>query len=213
MIEFYILRRIFNLTRDIVFCCVYLNTVDQPKRKDRFSGLAFVFLGLLYAMFGAEDGGFFAPAEVRLVYRGMCLFAYLMLSRRMNWKLALYDALWVDCICIISHNIFLTPLTRPVLLGTAPLTGAAQLDPYICLALVQTVMLPLFYGIYKALPLRFITGVSKAQTLRLVTIAACSLYLNGMLRLMTDNQIRATNELSVFSILLQLALLMCLILM
>lgn len=213
MIEFDVFRRILNLSRDILFCWLYLNTVDQPRRKGTAAALSPLILTFFYAMFGAEDGGFFAAAEVRLIYRGLCLFACLMLSRQMDWKLALYDALWVDCICIISHNVFLTPMTRPILLGSFSLTGNSLWDPWLCLMLVQIVNLPLLVMIYRVLPLRQIIGVSKFQAALLLTIAACSLYLNSMLRLITDNQMSAMRELSVFSILLQFALLMCLILM
>lgn len=213
MIEFYLVRRALNLSRDILFSCLYLNTVDQPRRGRMLCRLAPCALILLYAMFNAEDGGFFAPAVVRLIYRGACFFAYLMLSRQMDWRLALYDALLVDCICIIGHNIFLTPLTRPILLGTAPLVASRTISPYLCLALVQSVMLPLLYAVYRALPLSYIRSVSKTQTILLVTVASCTMYLNSMLRLMTDNQIQSVAELSVFSIILQFALLICLILM
>lgn len=213
MIEFYLVRRTLNLSRDILFSYLYLNTVDQPRRSRACCRLAPCMLLLMYAMFSAEDGGFFAPAWVRLLYRGACFFAYLMLSRQMDWRLALYDALLTDCICIIGHNIFLTPLTRPILLGAAPLVSSRAVSPYLCLALVQFVMLPLLYAVYRALPLGYIRSVSKAQTILLITIAACTMYLNSMLRLMTDNHIQSVAELSVFSIMLQFALLICLILM
>ncbi len=213
MIEFYIVRRVFNLTRDILFCYFYLNTVDQPRRTHTAARFAPCILLLLYAMFGAEDGGFFEPAAVRLAYRGVCLFLYLILSRKIDWKLALYDSLLVDSICIIGHNLFLTPLTRPILLGTAQPIPDFSLNPYLCLFIVQLVMLPLLYLICRLLPLHYIPSVNKAQTVLLITVSACSLYLNSMLRLMTDNQIRSVSELSIFSIILQFTLLMCLILM
>jgi len=119
----------------------------------------------------------------------------------------------VDCIIIIGHNLFLTPLTRPVLLGDAQILASPLGSKVLSLTLVQLVMLPMMYGVYRQLPLRCIRSVGRTQLILLVTVAGCSMYLNSMLRLITDNRIPTGVELSVFSIILQFALLLCLVLM
>ena len=210
MITFLYFKRIFNIFRDILFSIFYLETIDEKNNKPIYLSMIFLFLTIF--MMNAEDGGFFNSSIIRLIFRTFCSFGYIITRKSISKNKALYYAILNALIITISHNIFLSPLTRPILLGTYYFVGNVLLNNIINLAIVTILSLFIYYCIYKILPLRYISDMNKLKLVMIIIITICSMYLNNTLRTLTDTMNIDLVEFSVFSILLQLTMLVCLVL-
>lgn len=207
-----IVRRLLNLLRDIVFAYFYLGNAAKSKENHQLQKLlGFLFLLAPFLMYSAEDGGIFSSAFIRLLFRGLCFFLFLFLTKRIDIWHSFYDALLCDVIITINHNIFLTPLTRPLVLGSAVLHHNFYINQILTQIPVHAVTILCYIVIYKMIPLTEIKWINRSRIAFLSTVAGCSLYLNNSLRFVTDNGTSQILEFSIFSIILQLALLLCII--
>lgn len=213
MSELILFRKIINIIRDICFTYIYTRSIKSQNQSlyKKYIGIIFLLLTLL--MYSAEDGGVFSYALIRLIFRGFCYFIYIKFSKDIPTSLACYYALFIDVICTISHNLFLTPITRPIILCEFVFVGNIYINFIICLLIVNIFEIFFYFLVYKFIPLYTIKEINSIRIMILLTICLFSLYLNNTLRFITDTNMAQQTELSIYSILLQLSLFACLIFM
>lgn len=213
MIEMVIFRKLFNLLRDMVFAACYLKTLPpkQVSASERLLGCGCLFLPLL--MWNAENGGIFYNALVRLLFRGLCFLAYIRLTKEVNWRVALYDAFLIDAVCTLAHNVFLTPVTRPFLLGTVELIHNDPVNHIVCFLINNLVVIAIYVLVWKTAPLVSVVHINRLQTAILFLVLVGSLYLNQNLKFITDYNSVQSMEFSVYAVILQVVLLLCIIFM
>lgn len=205
-------RQILNLLRDVFFVIFYTGTLEERKNLSllkKASGYGMLFLILV--MYSAEGNSIFAYASVRTLFRFLCFFAFLSLSKDISMSLAAYDALFINTICTITHNFFLTPLTRPILLNMTEYTENALLNWGISFLIVNVVALCFYYIVYKMIPLNHIRIVNKTRAVSLCIFMTGSIYLNNTLRSITDVKLEQIAELSTYALISQLTLFGCVI--
>ena len=155
----------------------------------------------------------FSGAFSRLIWRGLCGFGYLYFTYKIKWTIACYYALLNDVVCIVYHNIFLTSISRPILLKTIQIVPSVFWNGILCEIIVHTTVILLYFAVMKFMPLDRIEKVTPLRIGVLAVISILSYYSNGTLRSITDHETSVINELSVYSIILQITLLFCLIFM
>ncbi len=211
MTSFTLIRRFFNLSRDIVFLYLFEKRClrQETSGKQRIPGL--IAMAALFALYTAEDGGIFANPWIRFGYRWLCGLAFLMFSGPVSKRTALYVSLLGDVSVVLIHNVFLTPMTRPLVLGRAVFTGNPLLDMILCFVITNALTILFYIAVYRLLPVEEIDEINGFRVFLALTTSVACIYLNEQLRLVTDNQMELINSYSIFSVILELTLMACII--
>lgn len=212
MTNLIIVRRVLNIIRDVVWACIYFRTSDMPRRKNIvLQLLGNIALMCLFFLYAAQDGGVFSSAWARLVWRIICCCSYMVLTRKLSFRLALFDSLTYVIVVILAHNVFLTPVTRPVLLMSVSIVENQELNHILCL-LLPIIVTCIMYGIAQiCMPLRIVQRVGTLEVLTMLVIAVCGVELNAFLRLVTDSAISVMPQISAIAVVLNLVMLACVI--
>ena len=202
---------IINIIRDSIFAFFYMNTIEDKKDYPIIIKIIPIFLTLAM-LNGASMNSFFSNSLTRLFYRWICYFAFIYLFKAVSIKKAIYYSLITDVLCIIVHNVFLTPTLRPILIGEYVFVNNYYINYIICSLIVNMVCLLMYYFIWKVIPLSSVTINGSSISLMIVMTIA-SLYINNSLRYITDHGVFQLVEFSIYSIILQIAMIVCILLM
>lgn len=213
--DFLLFRRLFNLTRDIIFIFV----ISSRAGKKSESKIKFVFGALcvcsLIFMYSSENGGFFSDSIVRSAYRTAMCYVYLSVSRGISKPVSLYLGLLLNNVIVISHNIFMTPMTRPFLMGTIHLVPNSSVNLFCLFVIVNIVVLAVFFAVYKLLPIESIDRITKTRVVMIAILSFVVTYINHTIENFPNgidySDILFSDEISIFLIILQFSLLLCLI--
>ncbi len=212
MTQLMAVRQILNLFRDMIFVWIYSGKI--PWRKKKLSVLGgYLALVLTLVMYTAEGQGIFTYATVRMLYRTMCYFLFLYGAKELSASHAFYDALYLNTICTIVHNFFLTPLTRPILLNTFCFTKNPYFNWLFCFLIVNLCSVLCYGVLYYMVPLQKIRHINKTRIASMTALMIGCIYLNNTLRSITDLAQTHVLEVSTYAIILQAALFACVILM
>lgn len=204
-------RRFLNICRDVVFAYLYIKTIPSNKRlTPRSKALSALCLLLLFVMTGVDDSTLFASGSVRFLLRSACFFLYIYQIKKISLPTMIYDALLINTVCVVNHNLFLTSVTRPFLNASVSLSGFPVVNEFLCFMIVNIVSILIYCFVYHFIPLREIKNVGKSRIIILLLLAIESQYLNNTLKIITGLQPELSVQLSIYVILLQLALLLCL---
>ncbi|MCR5229825.1 MAG: GHKL domain-containing protein [Solobacterium sp.] len=213
MSGFTLFRRVFNLLRDILFLYIFLSKSGEKKENRKMQIPAAAAIFAMLAMYTAEDGGIFANPWIRFGYRCICSYCFIRFARTTERRTAFYISLLGDISVVLAHNVFLTPLTRPFVLGNAVLTGNTAADMIISFLLTNCFTALFYWMVYRLLPVDEIHEVNLPRiTFAVLTSAAC-IYLNDQLRMVTDANIGVIASFSIFSVILEFSLMACIIFM
>ncbi len=211
MIYLLFIRRFLNICRDAIFAFLYIRTIPANKKlTTRTRALALLCFLPLLAMSYVDDSMFFASGSARFLLRGLCFFLYIYQIKKISLPTMVYDALLIDTVCVVNHNLFLTSVTRPVLNATVTLSPVPIVNEFLCLLIVNAVSGLIYYLVYRYIPLNEIKNIGKSRIIILLLLSVESQYLNNTLKIFTGLQPRLSVQLSIYVILLQMALLLCL---
>ena len=213
-----------NTLRDIGFFILCVHTIDSDKPgKARRMPLALGILAagsLLSLRIGDAASLFhlsritdsdFIISLVRTAIRFGYIFAYIRILKRTSRATALYDAMLLSAACIIVHNIFLTPVTRPLVIFTAHFTDSALINKFLCILALNGATCLLYGLIYYFIPLGAIKNVDASRNGMMLMFLLVAQFLNGTIKLsgaVSGDQRGQPVQMSVYTILLQLILLL-----
>lgn len=213
--DFLLFRRLFNLVRDIIF--IFVISSRAGKKSESKAKLIFGALCVcsLIFMYSSENGGFFSDSAVRSLSRTAACFIYLSVSRGISKPVSLYLGLLLNNVIVISHNIFMTPMTRPFLMGTIHLVPNSSVNLFCLFVVVNIVVIVVFFAVYKLLPIESIDHITKARVIMIAILSFVVTYINQTIEDFPNgvdySDILFSNEISIFLIILQFSLLLCLI--
>lgn len=197
---------------DVCFAWLYLGKAAPGAGVPLWRRLAGAVVLLL--TFPLYPSGWFAiltNSWLRFGVRVLLYSGFLLLARRISVSLALYDAAFLTAVCTITHNAFLTPLTMPILNTTVQFSAVPLLNGIICAAIVYSLKLLCYAPAYFLVPLAGIPSVDVVRVIALCGITFVSLYIKEVQIPITLNGAAAMSELSEYFIILQVALLVCLL--
>lgn len=212
MIYFILLRRFLNLWRDIIFAYLYIRPISFRKKPSLWSRTVTVFcLLVLLSMSFVDDIPLISNGSIRFLLRSTCFFLYIYVTKNISLSTMIYDALLVNTVCIVNHNLFLTPITRPILNAEAVFSSSPVLNELLCLLIVNAVSVLIYCLVYRYIPLKDIKNTGISRIIVLFLLAAESQYLNDTIKILAGFQPEMSVQFSIYMILLQLALLLCLV--
>lgn len=213
--DFLLFRRLFNLVRDIVFIFIISSQAGKKSESKAKNILGALCVCSLIFMYSSESGGFFSDSIVRSVYRTASCYVYLSVSRGISRPVSLYLGLLLNNIIVISHNIFMTPMTRPFLMGTIQLVPNNSVNLFCIFVIVNIVVVAVFFAVYKLLPIESIDCITKPRVVMITVLSFVVTYINRTIENFPNgidySNILFSNEISIFLIILQFSLLLCLI--
>ena len=191
-----LLSSALNTLRDLGFFILCVHTIDSDKpEKARRMPLALGVLlagSLLSLRIGDVCALFrlsritesdFAISFIRAAIRFGYIFAYIRILKRTSRATALYDAMLLCTACIIVHNIFLTPVTRPIVVFTAHLSDSALVNKLLCILVLNGATCLLYGLIYYFIPLGAIKNVDASRNGMMFMFLLVAQFLNGTIKL------------------------------
>ncbi len=207
------LRQFINHIRDILFVILFFHHAGLRFERRKTAVISTGVLFLLFTMGPTDYLGAFPSAIYRTLFRGIIIFLYLLPSQQMSMTIAAYYSFFIDAVILICHNIFFTPLTRPLMLFSVTLLKDPTLNAALCILLSNLGIILLFIFVCVLLPVDFSTTLSFPQVFSLALLTGIGTYLNGQMKVISMTTKTQLHEYSIFAIMLQISLLFCLILM
>ncbi len=205
-----IISRILNILRDIGFAYFYIRSIPAKRElsiyKRTFSLCLLLFI---FIMSSVDLIDIFTYTVISFLFRGICIFLYIRSTNKISVMTSLYDAILIDTVCVVNHNIFLTPLTRPILNAQAIFVADPFINRLLCILITNTVSILVYFLIFKFIQLKNIKNANSLQIGLLLLLSLVSIYLNSTLKLINDIDPGQAVQLSIFAIILQLSLLLC----
>lgn len=204
-------RRLLNTSRDVIFAVLYIRTIPANQKQTLLTRtMAAACLLPLFVMSSVDDSAFLSNGNARFLLRILCFFLYIYQIKKISLPTMFYDALLINMVCVVNHNLFLTSATRPILNAAVTLSPVPVVNELLCLLIVNLVSVLIYYLVYRFIPLNEVKNISKSRVTILILLSFESQYLNNTLKIITGLQPELSVQLSVYVILLQLALLLCL---
>ena len=123
---------------------------------------------------------------VRYVIRILCYYVFCLLAFRMDHRHSLYYALYTTMIYTLLHNIFLTPHTRPFLMGEAHIAGDPILNSIICFLIVYIIKILGYFLVYRFTLFSTTHDVSIIRYIICLLIAVASLYIRSFQQIINE---------------------------
>ena len=214
----------FNLTRDIIFVIFYAGTINSNYTGSRWRKyLALFLLILLNVSMLVSDHYFYEilfdsfPARwghaiiafFRNVVYFFSYFLYVWIGKGATAFMSLYAAVRISVICLSCHNIFLTPLMKPILDVTVVWVSNLFLNQLLCNIILNIVSMFLYFLAYKFIPLNGINTVGAARFLLAFCLFLISLYFNSTIKAIEFIGDEYERQLSEYVIIVQFLLLIC----
>jgi len=140
-----------------------------------------------------------------------CLGLLLISAENIHTTAAVYYSLFIDAAIIVCHNILFTHLTFPLFLFTATFAADPTVNALMCILVLNLLTVPLYALVYLLLRTDFSARPTLNQVLNLAIVLGTGTYLNGQMKSLTLGSQAEMIQYSIFSIMLQIALLFCLI--
>lgn len=199
---------------DGVFVLFYLRTAERPRIQTqgrRYLPLLF----LAGTLFLYPTGLVPVPDSilVRLFLRVVLCAGCFFFSRMVPLDVAVYGACICTVVYFICQNLFITPLTKPFLMADIPIIPSVGANIALCILIVLSIKMLCYLWICRTIPLRSADPIRSPQVIVLVTIAAASIFIKDVQKAVSDgdSSVNRHPELSVYFIVLQIALLLCLV--
>lgn len=222
---FLLIRPLLNFLRDLVFIILYVKTIDSDYLLSKRKKLAppILLLSGITLLFGTSAdslGTILLPLPnlpeaivtlIRFLIRAVCCFCYIRLLKKISLPTTVYDALLICTVCQINHNLFLTPITRPILNAAVELFSRPLVNSLACLLIINAASILIYYIVYRFVPLRDVKNVRYPRIVLLLVLALLSQYLNSSLKIIEYADAVQKTQFSIYTILLQLLLLVCII--
>lgn len=204
-------RLIVNNLRDILFVILFFKHAGVRFRSTRRHALAVGILMLLMLMSPTDISGALLSAALRTLYRGALILSYLMLSQSMDRVTAVYYSFFASAIIVVCHNVVFTQLTRPMFLFEVSIVDNTVLNALLCMTIINILTVGLYDLVYRLLSIDFSERPSPYQVLNMTIVLGTATYLNGQMKVLSMSTEAQMTEYSVFSIMLQISLLFCLV--
>ena len=202
--------RILNILRDIVFAYFYIGSIPARREMSAYKkAFSLCFLLFIFIMSSVDLIDIFTYTIVSFLFRGICVFLYIRSTKKISAMTSLYDAILIDTVCVVNHNIFLTPLTRPILNAQAVFVPDPLANRMLCILITNVFSILVYVLVYKFIPLKNVKNANPLQIGLLLLLSVVSIYLNSTLKLLTDIDPAQGLQLSIFAIMLQGSLLIC----
>ncbi len=209
----------FGFLFDTLFAYLYLKEAegkDDPSIPKKALGICFLLVTFIFYRTNLIPTIFvFVYRNFgRLFLRILFYTLFLILYKGSDFKLAVFSSgLWTS-VYTLCHNIFLTPLTRPFLMGEAKLSGYPLIDQILCILIVYGTKAFFYMLMQHFVSLNNIFRVEGTDAIVLIIILSLSLYIKRVQQLVNDNSFsfRISTMLSTYFIILQIVLLIFLIL-
>lgn len=218
-----LLSYILNALRDILFVILCVSTIDseKPYRKWRRPvSIAILVLSSILSLRVGDAAAYFGASPitesdllitiVRAILRFGSYFLYLRTLKRISLKTSLYDACFLSAVCIIVHNLFLTPITRPIVVFSVRFVANSLANKLLCILILNIFSLFLYWMVYRFIPLGKIKNVDRTRSAMMLFFLFVSLYLNGTMKLMSYLEGAQRIQFSIYTLLLHLFLLLAL---
>lgn len=198
---------------DVVFAYLFFQTTESSDFVDKKRKIvASLILLLTFPLYPVGFLQEYAGAWVRFAWRFVVYVGYVLAATGCRMSLALYASAFCATVCTVCHSIFLTPLTGAVLRGSVPITGIPLVNECICACLVNGFSVVVYAYVCRKLPLRQVHQVGRSRGVMVATITIMSTYLKATQLPLTYGEGYTSMETTVYFIVLQVALLGCLLL-
>ena len=214
---------IANTLKDLIFTILYVRTI----RLDRFHSRTIPILAIvmliavrylilyidnyyyetIFFTLNASTGhaliSFLRNAAVCLT-----ILLYILILERLPFKVAAYDTLLICTVCVASHNIFLTPLTKPIVDVSLEFAENLFLNQLICFAILNGITITIYVIMYRSVRLSIIRHVEGFRFLLLFLLFLISVYFNGSIKSIEFIEKSFALPLSGYLVIVQLLLLL-----
>lgn len=217
-------RSTLTAFRDLVFLFASVRTIESQRETAGWKkAVVYIAVVLLYGMLIVSSSSMrqeipmlneiptLLYSLLRIAIRFGACWLLLRGTKQISVVTELYDAALIYAALVISHNIFLTPSTRPVLNAEVELVTGKLLNNLLCAGIVNGVSAILLYVVYKLIPLRDIKSCDKESLWMLLLFAGGSQYMNASQKIIVSSGGRQEWLYSSYLILLQLFLLTCIV--
>ena len=148
---------------------------------------------------------------IRFIIKFVCYYIWIYTTKRIRTVTIVYSSLMIYTICQVTHNLFLTPVTRPIRDATLVLTGNCVIDICFCILFINICSMIVYYLTWKLIPLKDIKNMHPLRFLLLAILVVESQYLNSSLKSISFSDATQGIQFSIYVIMLQLLLLLCII--
>lgn len=198
---------------DVAFAYFFFRTMESSdfvgRKRKRLACLILLLTFPLYPVGFLQE---YAGAWVRFAWRFLVYVCYVLAAVGCRLSLAVYASAFSATVCTVCHSIFLTPLTDALLRGTVPITGIPLVNECICACLVNGFSVVVYTYVCRKLPLHQVHQVGRSRGVMVATITIMSTYLKATQLPLTYEGGYTSMETTVYFIVLQVALLGCLLL-
>lgn len=204
---------------DTIFAWYFLRRYQrqQPRKASFLVIVGYLFLLCTIYLYRVGVTSFahrFALNIFRFTYRFVCYATFGLLSCKKDISHSIYHSLFVTLTYTLVHNIFLTPVTRPLLMGTAIITGINYIDRIICLLIIIISRVIIYFIVYKVTPYADTDIIYNSRYLVFTLIFITSIFLRYFQQMVNDHsediQLDA-NGLSLYFTISQLVFLICIV--
>lgn len=197
---------------DAAFSFLYLNTAEHKPgipAPRRYAPV--LFLLATFILYPLANVTVSLPSFLlRYLFRLAVYLCYLLPARGTSPAVALYCAAFTSGICTVIQNMFLTPLTFPLLQGEIAAFPSRPANILLCILIVCGVRALCYAYVYLTIPLTAVQTITTPRIAVLTCVVAVSLYIRSIQVPITNTGEETVFAYSVFFILLQAALLLCL---
>ena len=188
-----------------------IDTVRKPILRYRIqASLAILALILLYySSFIFSDT--INHSLFRMIYRILCFTLYIRWQKGLDWQKSFYFAGFISTVYYIHQNIFITPIFYPIFYEFMDITPSLYLNVILSTAIVHISCFLLYLIILRNIPFKEIERIGYGRAGILLAAMFCTIYVKYSLTLIFENNTAQTIETSVYSIMLQLFLIIMII--
>lgn len=223
MTNFALVREPVNLLRDIIWVMIYVHFIEDNQMREWWRRCAATVLLFVFAFMIWRIGSFASAVTplaiwemwpdafvvlIRFILRMIGYILYVSIRKGVSFSVAVYDSLLISTVLLIVHNLFLTPLTKPVLDASIQLMPGVIANQVFCMVVLNLVCV-IFYALaVKYIPLHS-TRTETHTGILLLIVALISWYLNGTIKMLENIATIHLAQTSVYILLVQILLLVC----
>lgn len=213
-----------HLLKDMIFVIFYVKTLDCSKvvTKKREIAAVLLLLVLNYLILVGDHIYYEALFWTFRVSVGHALvsfvrnfliygtyFLYIYLLKALPIKVIAYDSLLISASSLACHNIFLTPVTKPIVDASVTWFESSVFNHLLCYLILNGVTISLYYLAYKCILLKSSSQIDNLRIGLLSAMFLVSVYFNGSIKSIEFIDITYARQLSVYLIIVQFLLLAC----
>lgn len=201
-----------NYICDLIFTWFYFHGGKKTGSSRLRLTLGVLFLLLTYVLYPSELIPLLSSSWTRFLCRFILYVGFLCCTCRLPISHIAYSAFFLTTVCNLCHNIFLAPVTYPILNGTVSWGFSFSVSQILCALIMVLTKAVCYYTVLKLVPIDKLEDISWLRFSILTMIALLTLYVKeSQIPLMYNAA--SIRELSLFIILLHIALFILLILL